>query len=398
LGTSMNLNQCAQNFKAGYFTNTEKEVDRVILVQMSFLEDWARLLGHDDFFAIISRDVADIDHHDELVLAERKSAAAAQVNSLIRKSLFRPFGWKKSLSLFSKSIDSSAIYFDGISPEVEPKKSDFVITEWNLGGAKSSRYVAKNLIITATETSPDEWYFHLNILINHLGTQDAPLSQDWKGKLFITLPDFLGGGKQNLLSGLSTNGIFKTDIYKSYKGTLENISIFNTPSQNWNTQISVRLFPQQNMQSDDLLVTENIGTFFETSKGFRQNFSWSASIDETAPFLTIHKPIDPSVLETIYREKMKWSENDLVTELQFNEAINLKNLTAELKDRDHTVSEITENPQLKGFTLLDNQTTLLLNWSQDTYQKDERFYLTLSGIEDVWGNAYINAPRTVITR
>jgi len=81
LGTSIDLNQCVADFKSGYLANTDVEVDRVILVQMSFLENWAKILGNNTFFADISRQVANVDHHDEISLENRKNPAGETLKS-----------------------------------------------------------------------------------------------------------------------------------------------------------------------------------------------------------------------------------------------------------------------------------------------------------------------------
>jgi len=397
LGTSINLNECAADFKSGYFTNTEKDVDRVILMQMSFLENWAKMLGNDTFFADISRQVANVDHHDEASLETRKDPAGELISSLIRQTLLNPFQWRQVAQLINEAEDNHYLFVQGKTKFVALGPNTISIAEWNLGGGKSSRYLRKNWSVELGEHVSNKSIVRLSV--DHLADYDAPLSQAWVGGFSLNI---MGDeGESSFIPAEAGGGgpqFYRDNVFYFEIKEHNTVSIYAPSYQNWQTQASVSVFAQQTLESRILDIKESIGTWFGKLPAGGLNIDWEILPDETAPFLTLHKPLDANALDEAILNELSWTEGDLIVELQFSEAIDLQNLQAELQDRNHTVLEITENPQLKGFNLLDNQTTLLLNWSQEQYQKDERFYLTLDGIEDVWGNKYVNAPRTVITR
>lgn len=384
LGTATDLNQCAQDFKAGYRANTDKSVDRVILVQMSFLENWAKLLGQDDFFAVISRSVADVDHHDEGALAQRKSPAGNMIKSLVKKTVLNPLKWSKFTQLVHHSQYKKSLFWSHKNKSQNKSRSNTIsLVEWNLGGGKSSRYLRKNWNIDLQQITPDSWMAELAVQISHLGQYDEPLSQTWQGQFEFTLFSETYFIPATIKPGENWSFRASYEIQRPAKS----LNIYTPPTQDWDTNFSISILAGQTLLSKKLDTQESVGTWPKRHhKCKNQTINWEILPDKLSPFITLH-------------EYISWEEDDLLTEIHFNEPIKITdNSSAELTDRNFEVSSITEHPEFKSWELLEDQVTLLIHWSQTQFQKDERFYVRLSGIEDIWGNKLSDDERTIITR
>ncbi len=417
LGRTPHLEKCTQSFAAGYQANSDRKIKRVILLQTSFLERWATVVGKKNFFANMSRSVADVDHHDEDSLANRKNPAGSMLRSLIFRSL-NPIQWRQTTALIRQAERDKTLYWQGKSKFKMPANL-VQISEWNLGGGKSSRYLRKSWSVDVQEWLPNDFSVTLRIDVSHLGANDGPLSQVWKGGFTFNFLDLGVFIPAEIAPGKSWH------FEHSYRANLEELKklhLYAPPYQNWQTKFSFSAFPQQPLRSKTLATQESVGTWSGILPTKGLSVDWSPREDETAPFLTLHKPfpmstdwqiepaalppflasqpdIDLSTVSNDIRTGLDWKPGDLVVELQFNEAIDLdaETLTANLEDRDFAVADRTENLELKGLHHL-NLTTLLLNFEQAEYQTDERFYLSVNGVTDVWGNPYANEKRTVITR
>jgi len=385
LGTSTNLRQCAEDFENGYLKNTDTAVARVILVQMSFLEKWAKILGQDDFFAQVSREVADIDHHDETSLETRKDPAGEMVGSFVKKTVFNPFKWRS----FTRLIGKHPAMF-----RQSKHDADISIAEWNLGGGKSSRYLRKKWALDIQESAPGDFSLTLRLTVDHLGGYDAPLSQDWKGGFWFKFMELEAFIPATIKAGERWT---HAQTYPANINDLNKLNLYTPSYQHWHTDVSFSAFPQQKITSKVLKTRESVGHWSGKIRCGGKSIDWRLVEDDSPIFLTLHKPIDSDLLGASVKKILNWSEGDLIVELHFNEPFKVGNLKAALTDRDHTVTAVTENLTMKHPHQL-GLTTLLLNFNQNQYQKDERFYLSLEGVTDVWGNAYANEPRTVITR
>ena len=410
LGTNIETAVCAENFKQVYIQAHDQVADNVFLVNWSALESLflnvgklnlnQQALTSDKLFTAISRTVANVDRHDEASLAQRKNPIKGLGKQVIIKALINPTLWPKISHSIGNSLAMGHIYWDKKSISLKPKLDDFSVIEWNLGGGKSSRLLEKKLQIIAREQAPQSWQLDLNFTAHHLGGWDEPLSQEWKGVLEFIIPTFLGPETKFIEAQIAPGEIFNQSFSFDYAGELTQLSIFKAREQSLIADITVALFPQQRLTSSELRTIDNVGRVTQNLTSQRQAFSWLAEKDQTPPFITLHEVVAADSLEKSVLTNLNWQAGDLLTEIHFSEAIKImsEEFKAELEDRDFTVKDITEHPIFKNFRLLENQVTLIINWEVENYQIDERFYLRLTTIEDLWGNKLKEDKRTIITR
>ncbi len=422
VGTNVDLDQCAQDFKKAYEVGVDEKISQVILLNFSVIESLLEVVGAVKFeeqhitsrnvFSVLSRSVADIDRHDEATLENRKKPLVSVGKQLIKKSIFQPWKWPRLTRTFRNHLQTQNIYWLGLNAKHPVKPTDLVLAEWNLGGGKSSRYLRKNLVIDIRESIPNKWTLKVTLEVAHLGGFDEPLSQHWKGVFEVQPPHFVLDAvpifiQAEIAPGESFSRTLTFDIkptgmgLSASKGLSEGLGIYTPPSQNWHLDMSVSAFPQKTLERSNLNLHENLGTWRGELYGAKKVFSWVTRADRNPPFLTLHQPIDGTILDSAIQSELNFEEGDLVVELHFNEPVKRgKNKGGKifLEDRNYAVKDIDEDPMWKGMKLLDNQTTLLLNFAQNQYQKDERFNLKIFDIEDLWGNRTDIDKRTVITR
>ncbi len=428
LGTTYDLEVCSQNFSAAYWQAEGKRPDQTILVQSSFLERWIDVLGWlpldgerinaDNFFVTVSRNVSDVDRHDEASLENRKQPLVSLGKSLVKKTVLNPLNWPSFTRLFKSGIDNHLIYWSGYSDfqlepvydRLVPEHSNVIsVSEWNLGGGKSSRYLRKSWSVDFREIRPKEWRAKVKILIDHIGGYSEPLSQDWQGGFEL---NFLG--KNQFIPASVSPGqsfVYETefvvddlvirlhnpDTDEISKLGLFDIRLFTPTYQNWRTDFSVSVFPEQSLTSGK----EGIGWFRGQLPPGGRNFSWAHAInpDTTPPFLVIHKPIGSEAFVIEQLEALNFAAGDLLVEFKFNEKVQVNdNFLVELKDRNVEIADITSNPAYKRHILLEDQQSLVVSFAQNPPQADERFDLLMSGVSDLWDNEVRLGPRTVITR
>jgi len=440
LGDTTDLSTCAAQFASGYAQVEAVAPDRVILVQSGVIEDWLKAIGgvnlqdqiinETNFFAITSRAVADVDRHDEKALAERKGALGLIGKKLILKTIFTPWNWYKVTRSVGVSEQNYQLYHHKVEdPKIEPwvlnKDRTILISEWNLGGGKSSRYLDKNWSINLKQNTADTWDVLITLKVDHLGGQDEPLSQLWRGgfelqmfdenKIFI--PAEIQPGES--FSSTHTFSITTSQLMvprKSLGQSLGLLALYAPIYQNWHTQLQVQALGQQTLNPyyENLNAKENAATWKGAMPVKGKSFGFTLQPDRLSPFLTWHKPLDATKLAPEIRSVLAYQSQDTMVELHFNEPVNLVNRSGQLTevgtvftnqeldmrliDRDFTVKNKTENPVVKGALLFEDKQTLLLNVSQSEYQKDERFYIEIDNVSDLWGNISNINKRTVITR
>ena len=411
LGDTPDLQFCSKKFEEAYRKGTSREVDRVILVNFGLLESWVNILGSvkiqaesipaHKFFSTLSRLVADVDRHDEVSLETRKSPLVGIGKNLLWKTLLSPHKWPRITRLIHEENNRAELFITSQNQEISPTENDFSILEWNLGGGKSSRYLEKTFALNFRETNPHLWSITLSFTAQHFGGQDEPLSQAWKGIFEIQSPLFLEAKNEFIPAEIAPGETFTITKNYEYTGSLQELSFFKPRGQELNVDLLVSLFPQQTLQSKDLNTQENTGRFHGTLADPQTSFTWNALADHTAPFLTLHEAIDGSTLHEEIKNILDWAPNDITAEVHFNEPIGFiadQNLSISLQDRNYTHTEIQENPTLKKYHLMPDQTTLLLNFQQTNPQTNERFYLEIFGVEDLWGNRAEVKNRTIIVR
>ncbi|MCK5460606.1 DUF4012 domain-containing protein [Candidatus Gracilibacteria bacterium] len=409
LGTTSNLSMCAKKFQMAYEEVTDLDVKNVILVDFETIEAVATLLGTFDIegesvqgralFSLLSRKAANIDRHDETALDNRKKVAANVGKTLIKKGLRNPLVLLEITRLIRDRLEKGALFMEDISPNIEKQANDFSVTEWNLGGGKSSRVLKKNFKISAREESLGEWEIVVDFLVEHQGGENEPISQFWKGGFEIQFPSFLGGQNFFVEHSLKPGEKFQKTFREKYIGDLSEVSfsIFRPRGQKLFLDVSIALFPEKVFEKATFETRDGLGHFFSELEEVRKIFAWTEKLDQNAPFVTLHEVIKKEGLTKDL--KNIFNESSFLAEIHFNEKVVLKpSFSAILFDRDFENTKITEHPQLKTYKLLSDNKTLIIGFSQEVKQLNERFYLQLFGIEDLFGNQYLTQKRTLIPR
>lgn len=437
LGDTLDLATCAEQFADAYTLAEDQAPTRVILVQAGVIEAWLAALGpvktgeytldEHNFFATTSRLVADIDRHDEAALAARKNPLSSFGKSLITRTILRPWRWPGVSRAFGRAQQNQTLYWHKVDDPAEAawqqqRDQLITITEWNLGGGKSSRYLDKAWNLTLQQRTPELWEAEVTLTAKHLGGHDEPLSQTWKGGFEIGLfqgnPEFVSAEiapgetfTHTLTAPIGTRGLQSSPI-DPYT-----VWLYAPPYQNWHTTMSVSALGQQNIEpeSTSLAVQENTAVWRGGLNPSGHRFNWRLEPDNTLPFLTWHKPLSSRSLSAKDRLALQHGQNDIIVEVHFNEPIKLlgrtpqpsgddnlifrgDDLSIRLIDRDHTVPAHTEDPIVESALLYADKQTLLLNVGQNQFQKDERFYLEIDAVADQWGGQTNLKGRTVITR
>ncbi len=400
LGASPDLAMCSDVYsnaanKAGIDHN------RVILVNVSLAET---ILDDPNFFADMSRTVANTDRHDEESLANRKSPLASLGKKVILQTVLKPWRWATITREINAAVQSGDLFISGISPSIKPKSGDLSVVEWNLGGGKSSRFLDKTLTLSAREVNPDSWIIRANLHIEHLGQHDEPLSQLWKGGIEINWPAGWGGEREFIEMQIQPGGIEDREWAFELNGAMREFNLFVPRGQQLHTNWRLSLFGQQTFAEANFKTTENIGTDRRTITTGGHQFLWETIADETAPFVTLHEWLDINAVPEAARER--WAENFLssskrfsVAEIHFSEPVQVTgSLGVKFRDKNHENKDITDDPFLEELLLWSGNQTAIVGFWQDVVQPDERFAITLHGISDSQGNPISDMEYTIIDR
>jgi len=438
LGTSPNLNICAQEVVSAYERASGSYPDRALLIQSSVVENYLTALGAitagdltlsgQKFFAVTSRLVADIDRHDEDALDGRKDPLNLVGKKLVISTLLRPWKWHAISQAIYEAEARGAIYqhrpgYENKFLWTENQDFTMALSEWNLGGGKSSRYLDKQWNVRLNQITKTQWELINDITVTHLGGRDEPLSQAWQGgfefnffnreERFVPATIVPGGRfthSETFLVNQTQLTTFMEDLPPRY-----NLNLYAPPYQDWHASLQVRALAQQMVESntDALEPKENTALWQGDISLQGEPFSFNLVPDTLAPFLTWHKPLpNPSPEIT---ELLDLVPGDVVVELHFNEPIDILNarpatlengwrrylssdLNISLTDRNYEVPYTIENLSPQSALLLTDNTTLLLKVRPQPYQTDERYYIEINDIADQWGNTRTIDNRTVITR
>jgi hypothetical protein len=361
-------------------------------------------IDSENFFASLSRTVADVDRHDEESLADRKSLLGELGNRLFTQKIRAFWRWPFLTHRISSLIEENHIFVPGLSPGLETRPSDFAVIEWNLGGGKSSRYLNKKIQITGRETLDGKWDFQIVFQAQHLGGFETPLSQVWKGVFEFRFP---GQDPQMIEAAISPGERWDRTFtlegldFQSSEGS--SFSIVSPRSQPLYYDLALTSGSQRSFERTSQSVRENLLQSRGTLNGESKLIAWQMVDDATRPFVSLHEVVGMDSLrpdlQSFFREKIGEEPNPILVEVHFNEAVRLlDSFSIKLRDRDYARPEISENPALLNHKFLNDQRTLLLAFSQNAVQLDERFYLEITGIEDLSGNRLGAGQRTIITR
>lgn len=406
-GVSTNLEECAESFRQHYMFAMDEKVNHVLLIDFKTLQDvlgiWPSISLEGDrvnaqsFFAKMSRKVSDVDRHDEESLATRKSPLATLGKKMILKSL-NPLVPPRITRILAKNMQNGSVYSSKASKPYMRQPQDFALTEWNLGGGKSSRYLQKNIEISARELEPSKWQWKIRFEARHLGGWDEPLSQDWKGLFVFDFPDFLDQPVIQKEVTLAPGDLYEQGFIFDREGAIsENIGLFVPRDQEISYEFSVSALPQQHIFSPSLEMRENVA--FDAGVGAHPRTDFSVEIlpDSNAPFVTFHKIVPADILSA--EERSRLSGSTTIVEVHFSENILLdSDFRAEITDRDYTNKDISEDPTYINYFLREDQHSLILGFANNVQQLEERYYIRLFGVKDLWGNSIDASERTVIDR
>ncbi|MCF7905885.1 DUF4012 domain-containing protein [Candidatus Gracilibacteria bacterium] len=412
LGTSPDLELCAEEFHVRYEEATEDSIDQVLLVDTQTIEEifslfgtmkWGgKTLNAKNLFAEVSRTVANVDRHNEEALSTRKAPITRLAKQMIWRMIWNPTIVPQAAKILSRNIKGGGLFSPRVSPPIRPEQNDFSLIEWNLGGAKSSRFLKKNIRITVRETAPGRWGFFVELFLQHLGGTDEPISQNWKGMIELKVPHFLE--KENILlsAEVEPGRAFYKAIPFEYSGELPGFSIFRPRGQSLYADVSISLFPQKSFDQATFSTHENVGTFVGEIKNTRHLFHWTETPDTSAPFVTLHEIISQDNLSQSEEGKEIISEithEKLFIEVHFNEPVILEHdFSATLKDLDVNNKALSEDPGLGFAKLMSDDRTLILGFLLINPQPEERYSLEVSGLRDFYRNRIQPVGRTVIDR
>ena len=400
LGTNPDLQICANAFHGGAKMAGIKH-NHVIFVNIETAE---KIIGEANFFADMTRSVANTDRHDEQSLAERKSPLSNFGKKIVVKTLLKPWTWPRITQEIGNAVQSGELYISEISPELKPTKSDISAIEWNLGGGKSSRFLERNLDISVRELRPQHWQIKVKAQLDHLGQQDEPLSQLWKGGIEMRWPEAWKMQSEFINIALNPGENWEKEWIFEPHGILEHVGIFAPRGQKWNVDWRLSLFGQKTFEKSNFETHENVGTWNESVRTQRHDFSWKEVSDKTAPFVTLHEWLSLSQLPQ--KAKNRWSKNLLksskqfgVAEIHFSEPVLVtKKLKVSFRDKNFENKKITENPIFDELLLWNGEQTALIGFWQNQAQPNERFALQLEGITDTAGNEISEKEYTIIDR
>jgi hypothetical protein len=400
LGLSPDLATCADALHGGANMMKIKH-SRVILISNKIAET---IIDDPDFFADMTRTVANTDRHDETALAERKSPLADFGKSVVLKTILNPWNWPHLTREIGKAVQSGELYISGISPDLKPSTSDIAAIEWNLGGGKSSRFLERNLDISIRELRPQHWQIVVNARLDHLGQQDEPLSQLWKGGLEMRWPEAWGAPNEFIDIALAPGEKWNQEWGFEPHGSLEHVGVFAPRGQKWNVDWRLSLFGQETFEKANFETHENVGLWNGSLRTQRQDFSWKGKADTTQPFVTLHEWL--SMNQVPAEAQKRWGKNFLqsssrfgVAEIHFSEPmIVTKDLKVVFRDKDFENKEVHNDLIFDELLLWNGEQTALIGFWQESVQPNERFAMQLEGLTDAAGNEISDTEYTIIDR
>lgn len=403
---SPDLNTCTKQIQTAYKTTTYRAIDRVWLVNTNVLTDIIATVGpiksasmsidSQTFFPMVSRQVAHADRHDEKAILERKEPLKQVLKDLLRTITLKPFAWHRLFETISQSEKKSDLFIQNKSKNIVPNKDQIRFIEWNLGGGKTSKSLWQSLDINARETSPSQWEFSLSFTAKNLSGNDEPLGQNWQGKWDMYFPEVwkLEPETHSVVIKPGQEWFFEKKI--RYEGDVSSLEVFVPRGQILHGSFQISVYPQQILVAKDFKTFNNTGFGFKTFETGSNIIHWEVEEDRQGPFLTMHKPV---AMESLSAEvAFSFKDSSLVVEVHTNEKIQPDLIQkATLIDRDYALV-INENTENNALFVFPDQTTLLLGFSPKTLQENERFYLEIDALIDVWGNPQSVGKNTVIIR
>ncbi len=359
-----------------------------------------QLITHDTLFATLSRLVSNVDRHDEVALAYRKQPLRTLGVALARRAVWRLDRWPALVQHLAQSLRDQHLFHARLLPPVA--ESGWGLVEWNIGGAKSSRYLDKTLDVFIREVTPQRWVADLTLTVRHTGHIDEPLSQDWQGLFELTLPAPFADTPTRIQAQLAPGQTFTESKTFRYDGPFAPSFVAHTPQlgQQLHGQVRVSAQAQQRFSlpagtpATSLTLRESTLTRPFTAQGSSPQPVLLP--DELGPYVTFHEFTPRGTVPESIRSR--FLQSNRVVEVHFNEPITVSPaFDAQLLDRDYALPT-TSDGFLTQYFILPDQRSLLLGFAVSRLQPDERYFLKLTGITDQWGNSLQPGRRTVIDR
>lgn len=220
-----------------HITKPDQQVDGVITVNYSFLEDLlgatgpvevnGKMFSQNSLFEMLEDQVNNVDKHNVDQLKNRKSILKPFADALIKKIAFSPFKLRRVADTIVHSLATKEIQLYFNSPNLEKMvqeqgwggnwpdqiNTDFLaVNEANLGGMKSDRYLQRQVTDNVTMKENSEGTFDLvsdvRIHIYHYGSENVPLNGPYTGYIRTYVPK---GAKLLAVSADYKNGLHEED-------------------------------------------------------------------------------------------------------------------------------------------------------------------------------------------
>ncbi|MBU2523832.1 DUF4012 domain-containing protein [Patescibacteria group bacterium] len=419
------FSESAEDLISFYNKTNDEEIQGVIAVNYAFLEDLIRSIDGisingdqvtaDTLFETLEHNVSNIDLHNEEALKNRKSVLGIVKKELAIRAM-NPFYMRKISDTIHDSLNKKDIIFyfkkkslsefvgkNNWDGNFEYKGGDFLyINEANLGGAKSNRYITKD-ISYFWQQKDDNIEAKLTLDYQHHGIFNAPLSTDYSGYTRVYLPkeaevtDFKAGNDPAEYKIYEESGYKVVGFILMLKhGEAQQIEIkYNLPKNlikdgNYNLQVI-----KQPGDKDTTIKIAGSLTQGHTIKskdfvGHEQLALYSANLesDLNLSLQTISDKTPPRVVHQAIK--------DLNTiEIHFNEPVNLSaanGFNYQVTDlnaaNDNTDTVIITNISHGG-------RFVELKVEGMTEQDEEQYMVTIDKVGDMNGNAASPLPKTV---
>lgn len=190
-------------------TRPSQQLDGVFALDMSFMENWLRVTGPvnvngrefsaDNFFETLEEAVSNVDLHDLKMLGQRKMIVKSLAKKLAVKTAL-PWNFPGFIKSVRQSLDQkhALLYFKDDELQRLPERKnwagvmksdlgqDFLaIIDANYGGAKSNRYVSRNIFYYVDLV---EGRSYLDVRMDQPNGYFIPFSADYRGYLRAYVP------------------------------------------------------------------------------------------------------------------------------------------------------------------------------------------------------------------
>jgi len=417
------------NFQADYPKSAEElirlfhlskpnpEIDGVIAVNFSFLEDLLEAIGpievegqiftSTNLFENLENSVNDIDRHNVEALANRKSILKPLANAIIKKIVFNPFKTrkisdtitqnlvKKDIQLYFKDQSLGKIIakhnWDGSWPKNSINQDFLALVEANLGGMKSNRYIQRNITYhlrfdeDALQNNADA-KAEVQVEMNHFGIENIPLSGPYTGYLrFYSSPDQIKP---------------QDEIIKLNMGESKTV----TKTYNISSQVlqknHYKLFIPKQSGTDDFysLIIEFPRGYQVQSNDFqsKENFAYfQGKLTKDAEFELTLLP-DKNPPRVVHQHLSELGK----IELHFNEDLNQAHasdpFSYEVEDLNKNHPKKSDELRIRKIETTSKDVTIYVTGM--TEQPEEHYSVLLKNLRDTHGNILTERKITVVQR